>query len=167
MFFPIPQKTSTPLVVFVAFRPHFLSMMEAMMDEFDNQLEKLERTLADLQQASKQALGFVRTVDYQGIPFNVSQRFVIADLSPLAFFHLVEHITDDVASAIVRLHDRLHPLLTCQHDWVPLKRAEDDQIRTIVRGTDRVPQPTGPFVCRFCTAYALGSSLPTVGRTLP
>jgi hypothetical protein len=136
------------------------------MDELENQLEKLERSLADLQQASKKALGFVNTVEYRGIPFNVSQRFVIADLSPLAFFHLVEHITDDVSSAIVRLHDRLTPLLTCRHEWLPLKRADDEHMRIIVRGSERSAQTAGPFICRFCTAYALGTSLPVVGRTL-
>jgi len=140
------------------------------MDELDDQLEKLSRTLADLQQASKKALGFINTVEYRGIPFNVSQRFVIADLAPLAFFHLVEHITDDVTSAIVRLYDRLGPLLTCHHEWLPLKRAEDEHIRVIVRGTEPLPPDSraasGPYVCRFCTAYALGAPLPLIGRTL-
>jgi len=136
------------------------------MDELNDHIEKLSRTLADLQQASRKALGFINTVEYRGIPFNVSQRFVIADLTPLAFFHLVEHITGDVSSAIVRLYDRLDPLLTCRHEWLPLKRAEDDRIRIIVRGTERLPPHSGPYVCRFCTAYALGEPLPLVGRSI-
>lgn len=141
-------------------------MMKGMAD-LDDQLEKLARTLAELQKASKQALGFVNTIEYKDIPFNVSQRFVIADLTPLAFFHLVEHITDnDVSAAIVRLYDRLDPLLTCRHEWLPLKRAEDEHIRVIVRGTERRTEVSGPFVCRYCTAYALGVPLPIVGRSI-
>jgi hypothetical protein len=140
--------------------------MIKVMDEFDDQLERLARSLDDLQKASKRVLGFINTVEYKGIPFNVSQRFVIADLSPLAFFHLVEHITDDVSSAIVRLYDRIGPLLTCRHDWVPLKRVQDEHIRVIVRGTERRAPVSGPYVCRFCTAYTLGEPLPIIGRTV-
>jgi hypothetical protein len=136
------------------------------MDDIEKQLRQLERSLADLQQASKKALGFVNTLEYRGIPFNVSKRFVIADLSPLAFFHLVEHITSDVSSAVVRLHDRLAPLLTCRHEWLPLKRAEDEHISVIVRGSERSAEAAGPFICKFCTAYALSTSLPVIGRTL-
>ena len=140
--------------------------MGDMDDELREQLERLERTIADLEQASKKALGFVNTVEYRGIPFNVSRRFVIADLAPLAFFHLVEHIEEDVGSAIVRLYDRLDPLLTCRHDWVALRRADDEQIRAIVGGASRDVNGTGPHICKFCTAYAMGSQLPVVGRTL-
>jgi len=140
----------------------------------DEAIRKLEQSLAELQRSTRQALGFVNTIEYRGVPFNVSQRFVIADLAPLAFFHLVEHIhTDleagdrqggDVQSAIVRLYDRLGPLLTCRHEWLPLKRADDAQIRIIV-GRRNQSEP-GPYVCRFCTAYSLGHPLPFIGRDL-
>jgi hypothetical protein len=157
----------------------------------DEHLLRLERAIADLRNTSNKALGFIHTIDYRGVPFNVSQRFVIADLAPLIFFHLVEHISIDVTSSIVRLYDRLGPLLTCRHEWLPLKRADDDQVRFIVGGTipanpqspgtsarlasnpETHPEthrngiPThGPFICRYCTAYSLGHPLPVVGRDL-
>jgi hypothetical protein len=148
----------------------------------DDAIRKLERTLAELQQTSNKALGFVNTIEYRGVPFNISQRFVFADLAPLVFFHLIEHITDDVTSTIVRLYHRLGPLLLCQHDWVPLKRADDDQVRFIVGGAatsasgtggmapaahDDPPAPSsGPYICRHCTAYILGRPLPAIGRDL-
>lgn len=138
-----------------------------MEDDLGKQLQKLQTALVELEKASKKALGFISTVDYRGIPFNVSRRFVIADLSPLAFFHLVEYIEgDDVGPAIVRLHERLVPLLACRHDWVVLRRADDEPMRTIVKGTNRKRQGEGPYICKFCTAYALGPSLPAVGRSL-
>jgi hypothetical protein len=157
----------------------------------DLHLQQLERSIADLHRTSKKALGFIHTVDYRGVPFNVSKRFVIADLAPLVFFHLVEHISIDVTSSIVRLYDRLGPLLTCRHGWLPLKRADDEQVRFIVGGTiattaraathrppqtqnppqnppqnparPNLPNP-GPFICRYCTAYSLGLPLPVIGR---
>jgi len=163
-------------------------MDSSSMDELneylkDDHIRKLERTLAELQQTSNRALGFVNTIDYRGVPFNVSQRFVFADLAPLVFFHLIEHITDDVTSTIVRLYHRLGPLLLCRHDWVPLKRSDDDQVRFIVggtptstdgvidtapdaHGTDAPTSPSGPYICRHCTAYILGRPLPAIGRNL-
>jgi hypothetical protein len=138
-----------------------------MDDDLREQLEKLERSVVELEQASKKALGFIHSIEYRGIPFNVSRRFVIADLAPLAFFHLVEHIEfDDPGSAIVRLYDRLTPLLSCRHEWTPLRRADDEHMRTIVMGTDKSRQGTGPYICKSCTAYALGGFLPVIGRTL-
>jgi len=136
-------------------------------DLLREQLERLARAVVDLEQASKRALGIVRTIDFNGIAFNVSRRFVIADLAPLAFFHLVEHIGDgDPAAAVARLYDRLIPLLSCHHDWTPLRRAEDEQIRLIVSGNDPEHDGPGPYICKSCTAYALGYPLPYVGRTL-
>ncbi len=147
--------------------------MKDMEDDLlREQLEKLARAVVELEEASKKALGIVRTIEYRGIPFNVSRRFVIADLTPLAFFHLVEHIEDgDAVAAIARLRDRLTPLLTCRHDWTPLRRAEDEQVRVIVLGTDpakRDPSKRGlgPYICKSCTAYAIASPLPVVGRSL-
>jgi len=132
-----------------------------MKDDLNEQLELLRRTVADLEKASRQALGFVRTIQYMGITFNISKRFVIADLSPIAFFHLIEHIDDNAESAVFRLYERLSPLLTCRHQWTLLKREEDRQIRSL--GINPGPPP---HICRRCTAYALGESLPTIGRTL-
>jgi hypothetical protein len=143
-----------------------------MDEELREQLEKLARAVVELEQASKKALGIVQTIEFQGIPFNVSRRFVIADLSPLAFFHLVEHIEDgDAAAAIARLHERLTPLLTCHHEWTPLRRAEDERVRVLVGGTDPAKQGPlkqghGPYICKSCTAYAIAAPLPVVGRTL-
>jgi hypothetical protein len=146
--------------------------MKDMEDDLREQLEKLARAVVELEHASKRALGIVRTIDYLGIPFNVSRRFVIADLTPLAFFHLVEHIEDgDPAAAIARLHDRLTPLLTCRHDWTPLRRADDERVRILVTGTDPASKRLsenglGPYICKSCTAYALAAPLPVIGRTL-
>jgi hypothetical protein len=144
-----------------------------MEEDLREHLEKLERTVAELERVSKRALGFVNTIEYRGIAFNVGKRFVIADLAPLAFFHLVEHIQtgsadapseDGIQAAVVRLYDRLGPLLSCRHDWTPLKREDDERMRAIV-GIDKLPGNPGPYICRFCTAYALGAPLPIVGRT--
>ena len=131
-----------------------------MYEDLNRQLELLQQAMTNLETASKQALGFSRSVQYMGIVFNVGRRFVIADLAPLAFFHLVEPIDDSADAAVVRLYERLGPLLTCRHDWTELKRGDlnDDRVRAL--------SPTAPHVCRHCTAYALSSSLPVVGRTL-
>ncbi len=143
--------------------------------ELAEQLEKLALALKELEKASRKALGFIETVEYEGIPFNVSRRFVIADLSPLAFFHLIEYIEDEGAmAAIARLYERLNPLLTCRHDWTALRRAEDDRMRVIVGSTGKggtanggtANGGVGPYICKECTAYALGPPLPVVGRKL-
>ena len=88
---------------------------------------------------------------------------MIADLTPLSFFHLVEHIQEDgIEAAVVRLYERLGPLLSCRHDWTPLKREEDERMRAIV-GIEKAPGAPGPYICKSCTAYALGNPLPLVG----
>jgi hypothetical protein len=144
-----------------------------MEDDLREHLEKLERTVAELERVSKRALGFVSTIEYRGIAFNVGKRFVIADLSPLAFFHLVEHIhtsgpndspQNGIEAAVIRLYDRLGPLLTCRHDWTLLKREDDERMRAIV-GIDKAPGVPGPYICKSCTAYALGAPLPFIGRS--
>lgn len=136
-----------------------------MEDELREHLEKLERTVADLEKVSKRALGFISTIDYRGVAFNVGKRFVIADLTPLAFFHLVEHIQEDgIEASVVRLYERLGPLLSCRHAWTPLKRADDERMRAIV-GIEKPEGAPGPYICKSCTAYALGAPLPLVGRT--
>jgi hypothetical protein len=132
-----------------------------MADDLSEQLARLERALIEMERASKQALGFISSIHYRGVAFNVSRRFVIADLSPLAFFHLVEHIDADGAdAAVMRLHHRLLPLLSCRHQWTELKRHDDAQVRSMARDAD-------PYVCKSCTAYVMkgpGASLPVVGR---
>jgi len=137
-----------------------------MNDELRKQLELLERGVADLKQATTQALGFVKTVEYRGIAFNVSRRFVIADLSPLAFFHLIEPVDKDIDNAIehaiVALYNRLLPLLSCVHQWTPLRRTDDERVLAIMTGAG----PSRPYICKACTAYALEQSLPVVGRSL-
>lgn len=134
----------------------------AMDDELREQIESLERSVAELEQASKRALGFAKTIEFKGIAFNVSRRFVLADLSPLAFFHLVEHIDESAESAILRLYDRLYPLLTCKHEWTVLRRASDQHIQRM--RTETMEVASRAHICKLCTAYALGEPLPVVGR---
>ena len=173
-----------------------ITVDETNKDELRDQLDILERNVADLQRATNRALGFVKNIEYQGITFNVSRRFVIAELTPLIFFHLVERVeqrpvdqrpaeqrpidqrtaspapdtsedspNEGVGAAIVRLYHRLSPLLSCRHEWTPLRRAEDDRIRSIL-GSDRNLHDSRPFICKLCTAYALGSQLPVIGKSL-
>jgi hypothetical protein len=138
--------------------------MGNMSDDLREQLEKLERTVAAFEAASKRSLGFVKTVEYRGISFNVSKRFVLPELSPLAFFQLVEHNTDGIEEAIVRLYDRVSPLLTCAHDWTNLKRESDEHLRRL--GGSLLQGESLVHVCKRCTAYALNAPLPVVGRSL-
>jgi hypothetical protein len=140
------------------------------MDDLREQLDSLERAIADLDKACKQALGFAYSIEYEGIAFHVGKRFVVADLSPLGFLHLVEPIDESTRqepygaiaagaqAAVVRLYERMLPLLSCVHQWTPLSRIEDRQLRLL--------QPDGPrqHICKACTAYALEGSLPAVGR---
>ena len=132
-----------------------------MEDDLRVQLEALERSLAEFEASAKRALGYGRSVDFCGITFNLSRRFVMADLSPLAFVHLVERIESTPEEAVVRLHHRLLPLLSCRHHWTPLQRAADHHMCTMTRS-----RPDGPqaHVCKHCTAYALEGALPKVGR---
>lgn len=132
-----------------------------MGDDLDQQIERLQRAIAHFQMSSKRALGFVDTITYEEITFDVSRRFVMADLAPLHFFHLIEPIDEGGPQpAAVRLYERLLPLLSCRHEWTALKRAEDDHVRKLIR-TGSSP---GPFICKACTAYSLGTVLPMVGR---
>lgn len=138
-------------------------MSDPMRDQFD----KLERAIRDFERASEQAVGFIDTIIYKHIPFNVSRRFVLADLSPLSFFHLVEPIKpedDGAGPAVVRLYERLMPLLHCHHQWTTLKRAEDEHVRAL--SLKWLDPNAASWVCRSCTAYAFGQSLPAVGRAL-
>jgi hypothetical protein len=128
----------------------------------------------------------------RSLTFNVSSRFVIADLAPIAYLGLVEYIVETdfeadvetdveadvqadvqaepgtreaavrlaaVRLAAVRLYDRLLPLLSCVHTWTPLDRAEDAALRKLTAASGgRV------HICKVCTAYAFGETLPATGR---
>jgi hypothetical protein len=137
-----------------------------MNDEPHNDLAELERVIADLERTSEAELGLVHVVEYQSIRFNIGPRFVVADVSPLTFFHLVEHIgSTGSAAAVLRLHDRLMPLLTCTHDWADLKRVTDRHLLSMAK--DWLPGGARPHVCRLCTAYAFddpAQTLPVAGR---
>ncbi len=137
-----------------------------MPGDLEDQLQHLERALGHLRLNAKQAFGFVEKIEYGGVLYDVSRRAVIADLSPLFFSHLIEHIDSaGVGAAIRRLHDRLVPLLTCRHHWTELKRASDEQVRGMARtGTG---DSCLPHICKICNAYVLGVNLPVVGRDLP
>lgn len=136
-----------------------------MASDLETQLQHLERALGHLRLNAKQAFGFVDKVEYEGVMFDVSRRAVIADLSPLFFSHLIEHIDQEgIGAAVKRLHERLAPLLTCRHIWTPLKRASDEQVRGMAR------TPAGdvctPHICKQCNAYVLGLERPLVGRKI-
>ncbi len=137
-----------------------------MAGELEDQLQNLERALGHLRLNAKQAFGFVEKVEYEGVHFDVSRRAVIADLSPLFFSHLIEHIDKEgVGGAVKRLHERLAPLLTCRHQWTPLRRASDDQVRGMARTASG--DVCTPHICKICNAYVLGLDLPVLGRQLP
>ncbi len=134
-----------------------------MAGELEDQLQHLERALGHLRLNAKQAFGFVEKVEFEGVQFDVSRRAVIADLSPLFFSHLIEHIDKDgVGAAVQRLYERLAPLLTCQHSWTPLKRASDEQVRGMARTS--AGDVCTPHICKTCNAYVLGLDLPVRGR---
>lgn len=137
-----------------------------MQEDMNEQLVQLERALAELEKAARSSLGFVQRIEHRGLFFDVGRRFVIADMAPLAFFHLVEHVDQQgKTAAIHRLYDRLMPLLTCRHEWTPLKRASDKPVLNM--GRDWLLHGDGPHVCKHCTAYVLGgpkTALPLVGK---
>ena len=136
-----------------------------MPGDLEEQLQHLERALGHLRLNAKHAFGFVEKVEYGGVLYDVSRRAVIADLSPLFFSHLIEHIdSDGVGAAVRRLHERLVPLLTCRHRWTMLKRAADEQVRGMARTS--AGDTCSPHICKVCNAYVLGVDLPAVGREL-
>jgi hypothetical protein len=136
-----------------------------MSDDLGEQLERLRQAVIDFDRACKRALGFTDAIEYMGISFNVSPRFVIADLAPIAYLGLVEYILEEdvegegAHEAAVRLYDRLLPLLSCVHNWTPLDRAEDVSLLNMT-----VAGGGPPHICKLCTAYAYGGSLPVAGR---
>jgi len=138
-----------------------------MSDDLSDQLERLRHAIADLDKACNRALGFTGSIEYMGISFNVSPRYVIADMSPIGYLGLVEyiHVGCDEAEAggaqeaVVRLYDRMVPLLSCVHQWTPLSRTEDvPLLSTTAEGGGR------PHICKLCTAYGFEGTLPMSGR---
>jgi len=132
-----------------------------MDDHLFGQREILERVIADLEEASNPRIGRVKSLEYMGVSFHVSRRFVIADLSPLSFFHLVEHIDAGPGASILRLYHRLLPLLSCRHQWTTLKRHSDKRILRMRTGS--VHDGVHPHICKSCMAYAMAGTLPAVG----
>ncbi len=133
-----------------------------MDDELQEKLQLFERAVKDLQQVSRNALGFQSAIEHHGITFNVSRRYVVADLSPLAYFHLVEPIEETPQAAVSRLYERIYPLLSCRHQWTELRRESDAHIRSL--STLKFKGFAGPRKCKVCTAFALGAALPAIGR---
>jgi len=137
-----------------------------MDDTFDSRLEELSRAVLEYEALAKKSLGFFTTITYNNVVFNVSADLVIADLSPLAFCNLVEHIDADGAeAAAVRLYERILPLLLCRHRWVEPKKPlnqKDTILSELVRSFDHV------LVCERCTACTnriRREDLPIVGRS--
>ncbi|WP_128915481.1 hypothetical protein [Granulicella sibirica] len=130
-----------------------------------NSFDKLGDFLAESRDLSKQALGFRKTTEYKQVLFNVSPRFVIADLSPLAYLDLVQEVSNgQVQAAVVILYERLRPLLECKHKWLPLGPDADSRILSLNLG---LSLGTTIHTCRSCTAYGLETveaSLPFIGR---
>ena len=134
-----------------------------MAGDLEEQIQHLERALGHLRLTSKQAFGFVDRVEYEGVLFDVSRRAVIADLSPLFFSHLIEHIDEGgIGAAVRRLHERFAPLLLCRHRWTPLRRASDEQVKGMARTS--AGDLCTPHICKVCNAYVLGLELPAIGR---
>jgi hypothetical protein len=130
-----------------------------MDDTFDSRLEELSRAVLEYEALAKKYLGFFKTITYKDILFNVSADLVIADLSPLAFFNLVEHIdAGEAEAAAIRLYERIMPLLFCRHCWVESTKPPDQ----LLQGFSQV------LVCDRCTACTNripGQGLPVVGRS--
>ena len=132
-----------------------------MRDDLE-EIKNLEKVIALLRGSPSEVHGSICSIEYLGVFFNVSRRFVVADLSPLTFFHLVAHIGESGAAvAIVSLYEQLAPLLICEHQWAILRRHSDRHLIGWVRGTTY-----RPHICKLCTAYALSGLLPAVGKTL-
>jgi len=130
-------------------------------------LEELHRAVLRYESIAKQRLGFLETIHYKGVAFDVSSEFVIADLSPLAFFNLVEYIdTHDATGAAARLYERISPLLSCKHRWIEPTMPLDQDGRLITHESLRAFGHV--LVCECCTACiakTLGANLPTIGRS--
>lgn len=133
-----------------------------MTNNGNQRLVDLEEAIKYAAEIAGAAKNTVITVEYEAVSFVIGRHFVSADLTPLQFFHLVEHIGDGgAASAILRLQERLLPLLTCNHQWTDLKRTTDAHVGAMVAKQSK------PQVCRLCTAYASAdTTLPIVGKSL-
>jgi hypothetical protein len=132
------------------------------LDQAVDGLNSLADALIEFEAKSRSALGFTQTLHYKDVSFLVSDRFVIPDLRPLAFVGLLEEVGDDANVAVVRLYERVAPLLLCQHIWSDAQHLEDDGV-AIEDGI----LSTSAFdlcVCKRCTAYCSAKKLPQVGR---
>lgn len=139
-----------------------------MDDNLLSQLEELRLIVTELEAVSRKALGFVGTIRYKEILFNLRPASVIPDLSPLAYFDLVEYIDNAGAeAATVRLYDQLFPLLSCRHQWTEPKGLLDRDGKPIMY--ESLQYLGHIFICELCTACAIETpeaKLPTVGRTV-
>jgi hypothetical protein len=140
--------------------------MTIMDDKFPSELEELCSAVLNYEALSKKSLGFFETITYKDVLFNVSFDLVIADLSPLAFLNLVEHIdTDGAEGAAIRLYERILPLLSCTHHWIEPTRPLDQDGGPMMDWPLKVCGDV--LVCEFCVAYAMqnpGTDLPVIGR---
>jgi hypothetical protein len=131
----------------------YRELLYGEMRDDREKIRKLECVIALLRGELPEGSGSIYSVEYSGVLFNISRRFIVADLSPLTFFHLVAHIDEaGPAAAIVCLYEQLAPLLRRQSDKHLLGWGRDTAY--------------GPHICKLCTAYALSGSLPTVGKTV-
>jgi hypothetical protein len=132
------------------------------LDQAVYRLNSLADALIEFESKSRSALGFTQTLEYRDVSFLVSDRFVIPDLRPLAFLGLLEEVGDDANVAVVRLYERVAPLLLCQHIWADAQHLDEDGV-----AVEEGIIPTSAFnlrVCKRCTAYAVARKLPQVGR---
>ena len=139
-------------------------------------VEDLASACAEVDKVLKQFYGFKGVVQYKGIAFNRVRNFVIADVSPLAFFQLTQRVDATGAEeAIIQLYDRVAPLLSCLHEWRCLENKTKTSMEDLEQGADSCIAMLGAaashhrvYKCRFCTAYVLssiGDTLPKIGRT--
>ncbi len=99
------------------------------------------------------ALGFTQTIEFNNIFFHVSEHFVIADLSPVAYLDLIEDIQDgSVQTAVASLYERLQPLLVCKHVWRPLS---PDASQRIICLDFSLASNCYIHECVDCTAYCI------------
>ncbi len=137
-----------------------------MDKEVIKDLATLKDCVIQWQKRTTRALGFTQTLEYKQLFFYVGQRYVVADLSPLAYVDLVEEIGGgDIQTAVTCLYERLSPLLECAHHWRGLSASTRSQILSL----DSALESGGSRVrsCTECSAYGLESAevaLPAFGR---
>jgi len=128
-----------------------------MDNELIKTFEDLRHSALKWQKLSIQALGFNQTIEYNEIFFHVGERYVVADLAPLAYLDLVQEIEEGkVQAAVVSLYERLRPLLECKHRWFPLPTSAPSEV---IRLDFSLSPDSCIHVCAECTGYCLKSSL--------